>query len=392
MKLLHVIATVNPRGGGPIEGVVRQSLAGPPGSTREIVSLDPVDAPFLADFPLKVYPLGSGRFDPDLISKRFKRFSYSPTLVPWLHEHAGDYDAVIVNGLWNYCAVGASRVLPGSGVPYFVFTHGMMDPWFRRQNLLKHLMKQASWLLFEGHLVANAKAVLFTAEEERLLARGEFWGHAYREEVVGYGALDVQGDADLQKAAFRRLLPQLAERPFLLFLSRIHQKKGCDLLVRAFAQIAAEHPDIDLVMAGPDQSGWAPALKAIARKLGAQDRIHWPGMLTGDAKWGAFRAARAFVLPSHQENFGIVVAEALSCGTPTLITDKVNIWREILDCGAGLVAPDTQDGIDGLLQKFLATDPAAYDEMRAAARTCFVKHFDIRNATASLHDLIERLL
>jgi glycosyltransferase involved in cell wall biosynthesis len=288
-----------------------------------------------------------------------------------------DYDAVIVNGLWNYASVGAAITLPRSNAPYYVFPHGMMDPWFRRRYPLKHLVKQVFWLFFEGRLVRGARRVLFTTEDEMRLAEGEVWGRRYAGEVVGYGTNDAPADCASQRAAFREAVPGLRGRRYLLFLSRIHPKKGCDLLLRGFSKIAGRRPDLDLVMAGPDQVGWAAALRKQAQALGVEARVHWPGMLSGEAKWGAFRGAEAFVLPSHQENFGIVVAEALACATPVLITDKVNIWREVEAAAAGLVAPDTQAGVDALLERYLALDPAAIVRMRVACRGCFERHFDM---------------
>jgi glycosyltransferase involved in cell wall biosynthesis len=153
--------------------------------------------------------------------------------------------------------------------------------------------------------------VFFATEEERRLARQSFWPFRCRERVVAFGTKDLAGSADAQIAAFRALLPQLAGREFLLFLSRIHPKKGCDLLIRAFATAAAENKELHLVMAGPDSVGWKSRMMRIAEDLGVANQIQWPGMLRGDQKWEAFRAAEAFVLPSHQENFGFVVAEAM---------------------------------------------------------------------------------
>ena len=107
-------------------------------------------------------------------------------------------------------------------------------------------------------------------------------------------------------------------------------------------------------------------------------------MLQGELKWGALLAAEAFILPSHQENFGIAVAEALAVGTPVLISDKVNIWREIEADGAGLVAPDTLDGTVSLLERWLALSPAARQQMGERARACFTAHFEMRRETENL--------
>ncbi|MDB5395218.1 MAG: hypothetical protein JWM91_2724 [Rhodospirillales bacterium] len=390
MKLLHIIASVDPAGGGPIEGIIQQSEAQLDNDIREIVCLDSPDAPYLRGFPIKTYAMGTRPYDARRTSK-IARFAYSPRLVSWLRQHAGNYDIIIVNGLWSYASVGASLILPRLSIPYVVYPHGMMDPWFRRAYPFKHWLKQLFWILFEGRLVRHAKATLFTTEDEMALARDQFRGHPYRELVVSYGTSDAPQGAEAQIEAFRRRLPALGDRAYLLFMGRIHPKKGCDLLIHAWAAVAKQRPDLHLVIAGPDQVGWVKELRILAERLGADESIHWPGMLKGPAKWGAFRDAEAFVLPSHQENFGIAVAEALACRTPVLISDKVNIWREVKAGGGGLVEPDTLAGARALLGSFLAMDETAREGMRAAARQCFMEHFDLKNSTRKVLTLFQEL-
>jgi glycosyltransferase involved in cell wall biosynthesis len=382
MKILRVIASTNPSHGGPIEGL-RQSTSvfTELGHHTEVVTLDEPDSPWLANYPFPITALG----------RSSRLYSYSPRLLSWLRDNASRFDFVIQHALWNYTAYATGHALRNSPVPYFVFTHGMLDPWFRETYPLKHVAKQALWWLSEGPLLKNAKAVFFTSEEECRLARGVFWPYRAVEQVVGYGTADIGGDAVAQIADFHNSVPALGERPFLLFLSRIHPKKGCDLLVRAFAKIAAKHPHLDLVIAGPDQTGWCSELRAIADAENVGGRIHWPGMLKGEAKWGAYRACEAFVLPSHQENFGIVVAEAMACGKPALITNKVNIWREVEQSGSGLVVDDDQPGIDSLLERFLSPGCDA-TAMGQAARRTFLEKFEIRGAATSLLSAITRKL
>jgi len=390
MKILHVIASVDPADGGPIEGIIQQNNAMTDSGVREIVTLDAPDAPFLKNFGMKIHPLGVHPYGGGRKTK-WARFAYTPRLVAWLRENAKQYDIIVVNGLWNYASVGASRILPRLTAPYVVYPHGMLDPWFRRTYPWKHLLKQAFWLAFEGRLLRHAAAVLFTCEEEMILARGQFFGHSYREHVIGYGTGDAPDDADNQIAAFRAKLPELGDRRYLLFLSRIHPKKGCDLLIQAFAAAANDDPDLHLVIAGPDQTGWMSELQKLAETLNVASRIHWPGMLTGPAKWGAFRGAEAFILPSHQENFGIVVAEALASHTPVLITDKVNIWREVEASGAGLVGPDDQAGVTKLLRSFLELGEASRSRMRSAARACFLKNFDLNGSADKMLDILKHV-
>jgi glycosyltransferase involved in cell wall biosynthesis len=113
-------------------------------------------------------------------------------------------------------------------------------------------------------------------------------------------------------------------------------------------------------------------------------------MLRGDAKWGAFHAAEAFVLPSHQENFGIAAAEALACGTPVLLSDKVNIAREIADDGAGWMEPDTAAGTERLLERWIELPPAERQAMAVRARECFHKRYDMRENAKAIVRVFER--
>jgi len=277
----------------------------------------------------------------------------------------------------------------GADTPYYVYTHGMLDPWFKRQYPIKHLKKWAYWPWSVYWVLRRAKAVLFTTEEERILARQSFWLYRCNEAVVGYGAGRPPADVAAQKAAFAAAFPETEGARNLLFLGRIDPKKGCDLLIEAFAAAFAGSPEWRLVMAGPDHGGWRPELEAAATRLGVADRITWTGSLQGDLKWGAFRAADAFVLPSHQENFGVAVVEALACGTPVLISDKVNIWREIVRDQAGLAASDDLAGTISLLERWAALSPDEAGRMRAKAPTCFDENFETQFSAKRLIGLIQ---
>ncbi len=379
MRILHAIPSTDPAGGGPIEGLKQiASALAPLGVEVEVVSMDDPASPWLAGFPLPVHPMGPGT----------GKFGRAPKMETWLREHGKAYDRIVVNGLWQYNGLAVWRTRKEHGRPYFVFCHGMLDPWFRRTYPLKHLKKQLYWLFGQHGVLREAKAVLFTCEEERRQANKAFmpWG-PYRERVVAYGTAGSPYDLNEARRAFLAAYPALSETRNLLYLSRIHVKKGGDLLVRAFAKHAGSDPRLRLVMAGPDQTGWQTTLEGIAADLGVHDRIVWTGMLKGEMKWGAYAAAEAFVLPSHQENFGIVVAEALACGVPTLISDKVNIWREIVEDGAGLAAEDDQPGTDSLLQRWLDLPHEDRDLMRSKARDCFAKRFEIGQAARVLLDV-----
>jgi glycosyltransferase involved in cell wall biosynthesis len=268
----------------------------------------------------------------------------------------------------------------------------MLDPWFRRTFPLKHLKKWCYWPWGEYRVLRDAKGVLFTCERERQLARESFWLYQAREQVISYGTAAPAGDPALQRQQFLERFPELAGKRVLLFLGRIHPKKGVDLLIDAFAAVANADENLQLVIAGPDQVGWQQALQRQAEALGIADRISWPGMLRGDLKWGAFHAAELFCLPSHQENFGIAVAEALACGLPVAIGEPVNISGEVAEARAGLVHADTAEGTRDALQQWLALDGAERRAMGERGRALFVERYEIKAAAAHFQQLLGRVV
>jgi glycosyltransferase involved in cell wall biosynthesis len=248
------------------------------------------------------------------------------------------------------------------------------------------------WPWAEYRVLRDAAGVLFTSEEERRLARESFRLYHCREVVVNYGTA-APANPERAREIFFEAHPQLRSQRFLLFLGRLHVKKGCHLLIQAFGELrkAGAARGLALVMAGPcADEDYRRSLQQLAQETGSADSILFPGMLTGDAKWGALSAAEAFVLPSHQENFGIAVVEALACGTPVLISNKINIWREIEADGAGYVENDDLAGTVNLLKRWLDTPPDVRDAMQTKARKSFADRFEIERATDSLLAAIAR--
>jgi glycosyltransferase involved in cell wall biosynthesis len=380
IKLLHVLPSIDPAEGGPTEAVrqMGRELQGL-GHVIEVLTLDDPSASFIEGYGLKVHSSGPSR----------GVYGYSANLVPWLRRHGGGYDAVVVHGIWRYHAFGTWRALRGAQTPYYIYPHGMLDPWFKATYPLKHLKKWLYWPWADYRVLRDARAVLFTCEEERSLSRRSFWLYRARERVVAFGTSTPPADNGRLREGFLNKYPELRGRRLLLFLGRIHVKKGCDLLLRAFAEVAERDPTLHLVLAGPDPTLWVPELKVLAAGLGIGARISWPGLLRDDMKWGAFYAAEAFVLPSHQENFGIAVAEALGCGLPVLISDKINIWREIAAAQAGLVDADTEAGARNVLQRWLGMDAAARRHMSRNARDLFDRQFTVTAMAQGLIDAID---
>ena len=380
MNILQAITSLDPASGGVAEAasLLHRDL-GRMGHQVEMLCVDDPAAPWLAAGPQPCHAVGPGRAS----------YQYSPGLCAWLGQHVGRFDAVFVHGLWQHTGFAVRSACRAAGIPYYVFPHGMLDPWFKRTYPLKHLKKWLYWPWGEYRVLRDAASVLFTCEEERRLAKESFWLYRCREKVAGFGIEEPPADGEAQGEAFFGRFPELQGKRFLLFLGRLHPKKGIEMLIKAFGLVAGNHRDVDLVIAGtPSGPGITEAyrshLEDCARRDCPPGRVHFIGLLQGEAKWGAFRAAEALVLASHQENFGIAVVEALACRTPVLISRQVNIWREIEQQQAGMAEEDTDEGTLRLLESWLARPGAEHINYRARARQCFDRTFNIQRVSETI--------
>jgi len=387
MKILRVIASVDPATGGPIAGLraITPEL-NKLGWTSEFLSVDDPHAPFLNDGIAPIHACGPAG----------NAYATAPALRPWLNAHVNAFDAVIVHGLWQDLGRAVRAACVKAGRPYFVFPHGMLDPSLRHAYPVRHCKKWIYWLFAERAVLRDARAVFFTCEEERRLAKTSFPLYSVNECVVKYGTA-APPEEQLALLGTQSGI----DAPYWLFLGRIHSKKGIDLLLSAYAKLFADATGDRwatiprLVIAGPcHDEAYLRSLKNSAEKLGIAEKIEWPGMLSGNAKWAALAKAEVFILPSFQENFGLAVAEALAVGTPVLLSDRVNIWRDVAADGAGFAEPVTEAGTLRLMRRWLATSPTERTAMRVASRQCFLRRFEIsavaRDFSHALSTLIRR--
>jgi len=388
LKLLNVTSSIDPAAGGVSESILRLSRAVLKlGHEVEIVSVDAPDCAWGKELQVPVHMKGPARGP----------LEYSATFNQWLIENCGRFDAIISHGLWRYNSRATRLAARAAGRPYFVFPHGMLDPWFKRYYPVKHLKKCVFWWLTEYSVLRDAKAVLFTCKEELLLARESFWPYRCVERVVPLGTSEPPQETEAQQKAFAAAFPELQNKRVILFLGRLHEKKGCDLLLRAFLKLLESKPgevwrDLHVMVAGPcSQPDYLKSLKELAARCETLSPgcVSFPGMLSGDLKWATLRRAEVFILPSHQENFGIAVVEAMACGTPVLISRPVNIWREIEASGAGLVDADTVEGCGRLLERWLDLTEESRVEMATRAIRSFQQHFEITQTAVSLIDTIK---
>lgn len=378
IKVLRVVSTMNPAKGGVVEAISQASLSfNRKGGVMDVLCFDDLNSPWLnTNYGYSIYSVGRAR----------TAYKINLAYFHWLWKNARNYDVVVLDGLWQFLSLGG-YLLKLLGVPFCVFVHGMLDPYFN-QNKKKFFKKLPFWWVSERNILALAKFVIFTCQVERDLAKNSFPAYKARSRVATLGVEGSSVPAWSLLKCFYSSFPALVGKKFALFLSRIHKKKGIDILIEALGNISALPDDFILAIAGPDSEGLKEILQEKIQRLRIESKVAWLGMLEGDVKWGAYQAAEVFILPSHQENFGIVIAEALSTSTPVLISNKVNIWKEVNSMGAGFVENDDVNGVEKLLCAWLALSRSERLKMSERARICHEERFSTLSASSDLGKII----
>ncbi len=203
LRILHVITSMDPRNGGPPEGIRQMGqILIKEGHCVEVACLDRPVPDCADESPLRIHRLGPG----------VGKYQYSGSFVPWLRERAGRFDCVIAHDFWQYPCLAAWRALRDSSTPYFVFTHGMLDPWFQRTYPLKHLKKVLYWRAAGHKVLRDARAVFFTTEEEKVLSGQSFRPYECDGVTVGFGTTARRATRSSRSARFSMLFPRSMAR------------------------------------------------------------------------------------------------------------------------------------------------------------------------------------
>jgi len=417
MRLLHVVDTLNPMKGGVSQAVKTMTTEVlKVGLSSEILTLDPKGNTY-SNGTLPVISIGSGKGP----------WHFNKELIPWLLVNFNRFDTIIVHGLWLYQTYAVnkaltiySRQLEISGKKdqcpaIYLMPHGMLDPYFQKSpgRKLKAVRNWLYWKFIERKVVDNANGILFTCKEECLLAAEPFKPYKpKRELIIGLGVSEPPRDFS-HRSLYRRFR-QLKNSRYLLFIGRIDQKKGLDMLLIAYEKMVLEHTRTNslqqaaghniasdmgddqtcnfpkLVIAGPglNTSYGSRIAEQVRESAIIRDQVIFTGMLEGAEKWAAFYGCEAFVLSSHQENYGIAVVEALACSKAVLISNQVNIWSEIKESNAGIVSEDTSAGTYSTLKQWMELDEGQKLNMSISARRCYEKYFALDAATSRLINAI----
>jgi glycosyltransferase involved in cell wall biosynthesis len=302
-------------------------------------------------------------FPPLTRAERFLARGARRRLVPIVSQ----FDVFHLHGVWDPLirAVGALAVKCGK--PFVLTPHGMLDPWALAQKTWK---KRLALMLGYRRMLNDAAFLHFLNADERALAERLHFTSPTR--VLPNGIFLEELDPLPDKGAFRAAHPEIAGARLVLFLSRLHYKKGLDFLADAFAIVSREFADAHLVVAGPDDGAKASFQSQIAR-LGIADRVHLVGPIYAAQKLAALRDCDCFCLPSRQEGFSLAVTEAMACEAPVVISTECH-FPEVKESGAGIIAPLNAGAIAAAIASVLR-DPPAARQMGRNGRNLVVSRF-----------------
>ena len=367
LKILRIIDTLSKNYGGPANTILDSSKTlSKKGFEVDILTYDTAKNKIIKPYNIKIFNLGSNYLND------FFNFK----IIYWLIKNKHNYDYFIVHGIWRLKTLLARIILKKN---YFVFIHGMLDPYFASE-ILKRIKKRIYWNLIEKKNLIKSKSILLTSIKEKKLLKNTFVNvNGIKKKVISYGIIKPSFNRSLVIRKFKKKYPILKNEKYLIYLGRFHKKKGCLNLINAIEKLKKKNINLKVLMAGPESS-YKKKLENLCKIKGLGKNIIWSKFITKDLKWGALCNSQAMILPSHGENFGVSVVESLACKTPVIITKKVNIFDEINKFRAGLVCSDNNKSLINALRKFNSLNTNQLNMLKKNSLKCFNHNFNLKKS------------
>lgn len=367
MKILRLIESADPKKGGPIAGIrASNEILIARNIHVTVATLDSPSATFLQTIPCsQIEALGPPK----------TKLSFSANYSKWLNSNIQDYDAVIIHGVWQWSSIGALSALRNFSGKVYLFPHGSFDAWDSEQNRLGFFVKKLYFYLFEKHVVNAVSKIFFTSTIELQNSLKKFNLPENKCTVVRYGLVDLE------------VYKNESERKNILFLSRVHPKKGLELLVTALSQI---NNDWQLTIAGDGDSQYVESVKTLVSDKNLSERVSFVGHVTGAEKLDLIKSNSVFILPSFQENFGLAVAEVMRAGMPVIISNHVNIFECVEDYNSGFVCERNLESLVDKLKSYFSLSNSEYEKMSLNAKRCFKEKLTINGFVDDLLKMIEK--
>jgi glycosyltransferase involved in cell wall biosynthesis len=381
MKVLHVIPGMAPRYGGPSLAVLEmcRRLAAS-GTETLIVS---TDADGEGRLPVTLEQPIDYKGAPTIFFRRqwSEAFKYSRPLASWLRRHVVDFDVVHIHAVYSHASIAAANAARRASVPYVVRPLGSLNSWARRH---KPVRKFVFWHAGVRKMLRGAAAIHYTSHAEQHQAES---GLGLSRGVV----IPLGVDVGIMDGRTSDASTDIDRGRYVLALGRLHPVKGLELLIDAFVDVVhRELPDWKLKLVGDGASDYVESLKDRVRQRSAEKLVEFAGWLEGQQKESALCGAALLAMPSHQENFGLAMFEALARGVPVLVSDQVDWGQEIAAAGAGWVTGLDRHGLTDALRAAL-TDRAERARRGGAGATLVRERFAWPVITARLEQLYREL-
>ena len=382
MKITHVIPYMHPAAGGPpvvVDRLSRELAAR--GHDINVLTTDLFGGQSRAwatdearPYSMEVFSAAAGN-----------GFGFSMDLWREAGRAIRNSDVVHIYTLWTFPGLAAARACRHARIPYLVMPHGMLDPHSVGRKWLK---KQCYGRLLEWPSLRRARGLCYTHPEEERLASTTCHGLP-RGYIVELGA-ETPPDCPRSelRTQFLERHPALRERTVVLFLGRLHSKKGLDLLIPAFDAVRRERPDAHLLLVGPGEPAYVQSLHDEVSRRGLDRAVTFTGILSGRDKWAAMAASDLFVLPSYQENFALTVVDAIRSGLPVLVSRRVNIWKDLVDAGAARDCEPELNSVTTTLGTCLS-DPEWRHAAVRAGKALLSERFNWTTTAAQLETIYE---
>lgn len=370
MRALHVIPSVSPCYGGPSRAVIEMCAALRQRGVDTLIAT--TDADGEGRLPVELgKQISYGNVPAIFFSRQWSEaYKYSWPLERWLAANVTGFDVVHIHAVFSHACLAAARACSKMGVPYIVRPLGTLDPWSMRQ---KRARKMFFWHLGARQMLSRADAIHYTAQSERELAESSLG--LKLGVVIPLGVETHSLAMPVGKDGFRARFA-LGRNPYVLVLSRLHPKKGIELLLKVFLLLIerSAFADWKLVLAGDGEASYVHKLQRLAREYRGSGSVIFTGWLGGSQKNSALNQAALLALPSYQENFGLCILESLACGVPVLISPHVNLAPVIESSGAGWISPLDGETLSATLAEALSNHQARASRGQAG-RELVEQHF-----------------
>ena len=363
--ICHVVASINEEVGGPAYSVTHLTQAL---SEQKI-------------FP-HLFTLNYQKVGEQLATNGVKLHSYNATPIarylrgfqPSAYQHleqlaSTEIDLIHNHGLWMFPNIYARQAALVNRLPLVISPRGMLESWSLKNSWYK---KWLAWILYERKNLNSATAFHATSDEELQSIRR--LGYKQPIALIPNGITIPSLDNLPSREVLNQVFPQLSDKKWLLFLSRLHPKKGIDNLLYVWQSLINQFPNWHLIIAGPDLIGYRAKLESLTTQLGLTKQVTFTGMLSGELKIAALSQSNLFVLPTHSENFGIAIAESLAYGVPA-ITTKGAPWKDLIEYHCGWWIDDNQKALKEALLEAMKLSDQERQEMGSRGRIMVEKKY-----------------